>query len=50
MDYGILEFVYLGLSLSSTWALGHRTSCPTPRDGTAPETTSSIQKEYDRVV
>ena len=29
-------FVYLDLGPSSAWALGHRTSCPTPRAGTDP--------------
>ena len=35
MDYRTWGFVYLGLGPSSTWALSRRTSCPTPRAGTA---------------
>jgi len=35
MDYRTWEFVYLGLGPSFAWALGRRTSCPTPRAGTS---------------
>ena len=35
MDYMTWAFVYLGLGPSSAWTLGRRTSCPTPRAGTA---------------